>query len=321
MPETLFEVTTIGEALLRLSVPIGHRLEVTSQLDVSPAGAEANMGVIIGPLGRDCAWFGGLPNNPLGQLVATRLIASKVDVGGVVWRDSGRMGVYYVELSGPPRPTKGIYDRNDSCASKLTVEQIDWTRIMDTRILHLTGITPALLETSQEVVETVVQKAREQQVPICFDVNYRAQLWSTSQAKETLIPLIEGVEILICSLSDAERVFGFSGEAENVVKRLSEMSGAHWVIVSVGTGGVVAYNGQEIFRQNAVPVEIVDRIGAGDALAAGVLYGWLEGNLKLGLGYGVVLAGLALSQHGDMVVTSKEEIQSILEEGHGGIKR
>jgi 2-dehydro-3-deoxygluconokinase len=321
MPNTLFDVTTIGEALLRLSVPMGNRLEMASCLDVNPAGAEANMGVIIGQLGRDCAWFGGLPNNPLGRLVANRLLASKVDIGGVVWMDSGRMGVYYVELAGPPRPTKGIYDRDDSCAAKLTVKQIDWDRLMDTRILHLTGITPALSGTSRKVVETVVQKAREQQIPICLDVNYRAQLWSTSEARQTLIPLIEEIEILICSLSDADRVFGFRGESENVVKRLSEMTGAHWVIVSVGTGGVVAYNRQEIFRQEAVPVEIVDRIGAGDALAAGVLYGWLKEDLQLGLRYGVVLAGLALSQHGDMVVTSEEEVQSILKGGQGGIKR
>ena len=321
MPNTLFDVTTIGEALLRLSVPMGNRLEMASRLDVSPAGAEVNMGVVMGQLGRACAWFGGLPNNPLGQLVANRLLASKVDINGVVWMDSGRMGVYYVELAGPPRPTRGIYDRDDSCAAKLAVEQVDWTRLMDTRILHLTGITPALSGTSREVVETVIQKAREKKIPICFDVNYREQLWSTSEARQTLIPLIEGIEILVCSLSDADRVFGFSGEAESVVKRLSERTGAHWVIVSVGTGGVVACNGQEIFRQEAVPVEIVDRIGAGDALAAGVLYGWLEEDLRLGLSYGVVLAGLALSQYGDMVITSKEEIQSILEEGHGGIKR
>lgn len=321
MPDPRFEVTTIGEALLRLSVPIGHRLETASRLDVSPAGTEANMAVVLGQLGRRCAWCGSLPAHPMGRLVANRLRISRVDVEGVVWMDSGRLGVYFVELSGPPRPTQGIYDRENSCAALLGPEQVDWARLLDTRILHLTGITPALSNTSRELVEEVVRRARDREIPICLDVNYREKLWPTDTARTTLTPLLAGLEILICSQADAGRVFDVRGGAEEVVRRLADLSGARWVVVSVGDGGVVAFDGDTVFRQEAVPVEIVDRIGAGDALAAGILYGWLEGDLQLGLRFGVILAGLALSQHGDMVVTSLSEVQSLLEDGPGGVRR
>src|SRR5579872_7196743 len=119
MSDTALDVTTIGEVMLRLSVPMGRRLETASSLDVHPGGAEANVVSVLSRLGRRCGWVSALPANALGRLVRQQLRAAGVDLAGVLWRDAGRIGSYYLEFAAPPRSTQAIYDRADSCAARL----------------------------------------------------------------------------------------------------------------------------------------------------------------------------------------------------------
>src|SRR5215204_3515012 len=140
MPEPRFDVTTFGEMLLRLSVPTGRRLEAANQLDVYPAGAEANVVTLLARLENHTCWAGALPKNPLGRLAANALREAGVDTDSVLWRDSGRMGTYYVEFGAPPRGIQVTYDRVDSCITQLKSDEIDWNTLLDTRLLHLTGI-------------------------------------------------------------------------------------------------------------------------------------------------------------------------------------
>src|SRR5262245_66559043 len=111
MGNPLFDVTTVGEAMLRMSVPAGQRLEMATQLDLCPAGAEANLVVALSRLGRRCAWTSGLPRSALGRLVANHLRMAGVDLGGVVWSETGRIGTYFIEFAVPSRPIQVIYDR------------------------------------------------------------------------------------------------------------------------------------------------------------------------------------------------------------------
>jgi len=106
---------------------------------------------------------------------------------------------------------------------------------------------------------------------------------------------------------------GVAGEPENVVRRMAAMTQAKLVVMSLADQGVVAFDGKEIYQEAAKPVQIIDRPGAGDALAAGIIHGWLDGNLQLGLKMGVVMAALALSQHGDMLVTTPEEVAGLIQ--------
>ena len=144
MPEPKFDVTTVGEMLVRLSVSPGERLETARQLDVHPAGSEANVVSLLARLNRRTLWAGALPANPLGRLAANSLRTAGVSLDGILWRENGRMGLYYEEFGAPPRGTQVTYDRAYSCAAGIQSEEIDWERLLDTRILHLTGITPAL---------------------------------------------------------------------------------------------------------------------------------------------------------------------------------
>jgi 2-dehydro-3-deoxygluconokinase len=119
MSEPHFDVTTLGEMLLRLSVSSGERLENAHQLDVQPAGAEANVVTLLARLERKTSWTGALPNHPLGRLAVNALRLAGVDTNKVIWNESGRMGTYDVEFGEPPRGIQVTYDRAHSCSTQL----------------------------------------------------------------------------------------------------------------------------------------------------------------------------------------------------------
>jgi 2-dehydro-3-deoxygluconokinase len=317
MSQGAFDVTTIGEIMLRMSVPVGYRLETTHSLDLNPGGAEANVVGALSRLGRRCGWVSGLPDHALGRLAAHHLRAAGIDLEAVVWREHGRIGAYYLEFATPPRPTQAIYDRAGSSAALLRPEDINWDYLLRSRLLHLTGITPALSPSCAAITAEAVRRAREAGVPISFDVNYRQLLWTAQEAAATLRPLIQDVDLLLCGRRDAALLFGCSGMPEEVLRKLVELTNARQAVLSVGEDGMVAWDGERIVRQPAVPVGMIDRLGAGDALAAGVIHGWLDGDLAQGLRYGAMLAALALSQHGDMVVVTPMELATLLG-GEGG---
>jgi 2-dehydro-3-deoxygluconokinase len=320
MPESHFDVTTLGEMLIRLSVPSGKRLENASQFDVYPAGAEANVLTLLSRLDRNTCWFGALPSNPLGRFAANTLHVAGVNANGILWKDSGRMGTYYVEFGELPRGIQVTYDRAYSCATELQPDEVNWDLLLDTRLLHLTGITPALSSSCLEIITQALQRAKECNVPVSFDINYRQKLWSEADATQTLLPLIQNVELLFCSQADARRLFRCTGSMQEVAQGMLELSKARHVIMTFGEQGALLWNGDDWKHESARPTRMIDRLGAGDALAAGVIHGWLDHDLSAGLRYGVTLAALALSQHGDMVITNKQELLN-LSQGSSTITR
>lgn len=321
MAEPRLDVIGVGEVMLRYSVPVGERLEEARALDVYPGGAEGNTAFALAQLGRRAGWVGALPRNPLGRLVARQLRAAGVDLDGVVWSEAGRVGTYYVEFAAPPRAIQVVYDRADSCAAQLTPDALDWDYLLSARIVHVSGITAAVSPSGLAVVRELLTRARAAGVAVSFDINYRARLWGEAEARAALRPLVAGVEILFCNQGDAKRIFDATGTPEAIVTRLAEMTGARQVVTTFGADGVVGWQAGAFASAAALPVQMVDRLGAGDALAAGVLHGWLDGDFRRGLRYGVVLAALALSQMGDMVVTTPQEVEALLLNAGGGIHR
>jgi 2-dehydro-3-deoxygluconokinase len=312
MSDPRFDVTTFGEMMLRLSVPSGQRLQAATNLNVYPAGAEANVISLLSRLDRKTSWSGALPENPIGQLCANHLRMAGVDLNHIIWKTGGRLGTYYVEFGEPPRGIQVTYDRAYSDITRLQPNEIDWNALLDTRILHLTGITPALSPACHETIVQVINKAKEKKTPISFDVNYRQKLWSETQARDALLPIIQNVELLFCSQADAMRLFGCKGNMHEIAADMLEISHAKHIVVTFGEQGVLLWNGKEWIYQPSRPTKIIDRLGAGDALASGVIHGWLNGDLAEGAKYGVTLAALALSQLGDMVVTTKKELASLM---------
>ena len=316
-----FDLTTLGEIMLRLSVPNGQRLADLRRLDVEPGGAEGNVCAALAGLGHRCAWLSRLPDNPLGQMILRRLQAFGIDTTGVVLAEKGRVGTYYVEFATAPRPIQVVYDRADSAIANMTSDEVNWPHLLNTRLVHLTGITPALSPSCRRLTQDVVARAKEAGVPLSLDVNYRALLWSEREAAEALRPLIQGIDLLLCGRGDAARLFGLTGEDRQVLEALQAMSQAKRVVLTLGGGGAIALDEGTLLSQDGLPAEIVDRLGAGDAFAAGVIDGWLRGSLAEGLRQGVALGAMALSQAGDMLITHRAEMEAVMSDAEGGIVR
>lgn len=309
--ERRFDVTSLGESLLRLSVGVGHNLAFATAFDVNVGGAESNVCAALSGLGRRTGWVSRLPDNPLGHLVLRRLRGWGVDVGSVVLSAQGRVGIYYAQLATPPLPTRVTYDRAASSFTELRSNEVAWDYLLDTRALHLTGITPALGPSCRDLTAEAMERAKERGVLVSFDVNYRARLWPAGDCADVLRPLMRGVDLLLCGKKDAMRLFGLPGGEDALLDGLQELTSAKHIVVSLGKEGSIARSGSRTMRQPAVPITPVDRIGAGDAFAAGVLDGVLDGNLDQGLIRGTALAALALSHYGDVVQANRQELAAL----------
>lgn len=306
-----FDVTAIGETMLRYSVPSGRRLSTFARLEAHVGGAESNVLAALAGMGRPCGWFSALPANSLGRRVERALKGASVDTAGVVWNGE-RVGTYYVEFAAAPRPVQVIYDRAGSAFSQLTVEQVDWDALLDTTVIHLTGITPALSTGCAEIVTEACRRASAAGVRISFDVNFRAKLWSPEQAAGVLRPIIEQVDLLICGEADGALLFQLTGPIQEQLAQLSRLTDARDIILTRGAAGAATIENGRVVAVPATPARVVDRIGAGDAFAAGVIDGWLEGDVVAGMQLGSMLGAVALTKQGDMLDITRQEIAALL---------
>lgn len=316
-----FEVTSLGEAMLRLNVPLGERLNDMRALRVEIGGAESNVCTALARLGRRTAWVSRLPDHALGDYVLRGLRADQVDVAAVRRAPGERIGTYFIEYAAQPRAIQVIYDRADSAAARMTPADVDWDTLLDTRLVHLTGITAALSEGCYAILTEAVARARAAGVGISFDVNFRARLWDAATAGARLRPLIAEADVLFCKSADAALLFGCHGEPREQLRALQALTRAAAVYGTFGEKGAALLAGEAFYSRPAAPVQIVDRIGSGDAFAAGALDGLLDGDPPAGLARGVALAGIALSQHGDRVLTSRAELEAVLAQQRSDIAR
>lgn len=310
-----WDVVSFGETMIRLAVPLGTRLETATHLEVGIGGAESNVLVALARLGRRVAWASVLPRNPLGERIARELAWHGVDTALVQWVEHGRVGVYYLDTGAPPRPTAVLYDRAGSAVAQIDGETFPVEIVGEARWLHLTGITPALSVGCRRVVERLTSEARRRGVPVSFDVNYRAKLWSPEEAAATLSWFCRQATVLFCGQADARTLWGLEGSGEDVAAALAERFGAAVTVVTLGDGGAVAMTAEgRRLTVGAIPTTVVDRVGAGDAFAAGFLHGYLdEHDLERAMRYGVALAALKLTVRGDLAVITPSELAATLE--------
>lgn len=316
-----FDVTTIGEGQLRYSVPPGHRLEVANQLDVHVACTEANVVSLLARLGWSCGWISGMPDTPLGRRVANEFKLPGLDLSAMIWSASGRLATYYVEYAVPPRATQVYYDRANTVFTNLTADQINWDYLLDTRLVHISGLTLPLSPTIREILLEAVRRAKAAGVPVSFDMNYRRRVWTPEEARDTVLPILSDVAMLFCGRSDARQVFGIEGKPEEIVLQLGDLTSAGHIVTSLSGDGLIGWDRQTLYKQPAREVVILDRIGAGDAMVGGVLHGWLQGDFAKGLRYGALTAALALSQYGDQVITTSDELEKLLDTSSPDIYR
>jgi 2-dehydro-3-deoxygluconokinase len=306
-------VVTLGETMLRLSPVTVSTLEETQQFQVAVGGAESNVAVALARMGMQAGWISKLVDNSIGRLIAKRIQWHGVDISRIVWSESGRNGLYYLEPGVEPRTTSLIYDRTDSAFTTLRFEEIDWAYFNKARLMHLSGITPALSGDINRLTHRIIDHVKKSGILISFDVNYRTKLWTPAAARKILTPIAEKIDILICSLNDAATVFGYrSADTEQVAKSLQHRFRNRIVVLTLADKGALAYDGRNSWYQDAYRACSVDRIGRGDSFSAGFLYGYLTDGVPPGLKYGNAMAALNQTFKGDFFWGGKEEVDRLI---------
>jgi 2-dehydro-3-deoxygluconokinase len=324
-------IACFGELLLRLTAPGRELLLQTGRLDVHVGGAEANVAIGLARLGHQAAMISRVPEGALGDAAAGHLRRYGVSTAGVAI-GPGRMGLYFLSPGAGLRPSDIIYDREGSSFALAGPGDFDWDRLLDgADLLHLSGITPALGERSAAAAVAAAEAARAKGIKVSFDGNYRAQLWERwdSDPKAVLGRLVGQADILFGNHRDISLLLGraFSGEGEERRREAADAMFAHFPalgmiastarhVVDADTHRISArIDGRDGSAQTGevAVAGIIDRIGAGDAFAAGILHG-LRAGLDLD---GIVKAGLALtclkhSLAGDGSLFSQRDIDGFL---------
>jgi len=315
MPDTgRLDVATFGEAMLRLSVPIGERLGTAPAFGVHVGGSESNVAVALARLGHRVGWSSRLPDSALGRRVAETIRAAGVDVTGIRWVENSRLGTFFVELRGWPSVPHVIYDRVGSACCGLTADDLDWSVLTAARLVHLTGITPALSPSCRATALEAAERVRSSGAMLSVDVNYRAKLWRPDDAAATVRLLMRGADLVLCSSEDAKELFGFEGPTREVACRLAEFAECQRVVITTGASGAAWCDaGDTGSADGMLAALIVDRIGAGDAFAAGVIDGLLRGELADGVRMGIAMATITLGAHGDLYPGTRDEANHLVD--------
>jgi 2-dehydro-3-deoxygluconokinase len=324
-------VITFGEAMIRLSPPNFRRLEQARSLDVQVGGAELNTAVAIARLGRSSAWVSRLTRNPLGRLIANQAREAGVSTEHIVWTDEDRVGVYFLEFGAAPRASSVVYDRKGAAIAAIRPGMVDWATVFrGSRWFHVTGITPALSATAAETTREALAAARAAKLTISIDLNYRAKLWSQDEAYRWMHPFMQMCDVLITTEEDTEKVLRITGkDYEDVARKLADTYPLQAVAITLrdnplvwkNTWTAIAFGGGKLLRTRTYEVEIVDRLGAGDSFAAGLIHGLLDGDLQKGLDWGVAASAIKHSIPGDFAWITRDEVESLLKGGGLRISR
>lgn len=319
-----YDVATFGETMLRLSAPGYQSLEEAVSLDVRIGGAESNVAVALSRIGLKTTWWSRLPDNPLGRRIENEIRRWGVDTSGVLWDESGetRAGLYFIDFAVPPRSTEVYYDRKCSSASYISADQIDENIIASSRLLHLTGITSALSGSCADAIARAINLAKGSNTLVSFDTNYRSRLWNPESARNALEPLLPQLDMLITPLQEAHLLFGIQGDGMEAASMLRARYSVNAVVVTCGSEGAIAVD--DSGEYNAPPYNIpliVDRIGAGDAFDAGMIAGFLQNDLQLGLDTGMAMAALKHTIPGDLLLCTNAEIESVRSGAHHSVRR
>jgi 2-dehydro-3-deoxygluconokinase len=321
--ETVYDVVGLGEVLLRLASRAPERLEQVRQLDVSFGGTEANVLAALARLGLRTAWLSALPRNAWGDRVERELRGHGVDVSHVVWREGGRIGSYFLEYGLGPRPIRVLYDRQGSAFTTLAPDEVDWDVVRRSRLVHLTGVTLALGAQPRGLVERAVEEAHAAGALVSLDVNYRASLWSPEAARACLEGLLPRAQLVFVGLEDARRVLGLEGEPEAVAEGLRRRLPRAIVALTLGDRGSVILSDRAYRPSRLYALDVVaDRVGAGDAFAAGFIHGLLGSqDVQRAVDGGTALAALKCTMWGDVALVRPGELEELMAQPDPRIRR
>ena len=327
------KVITFGEIMLRLSPPNYKRFIQADSFDVTYGGGEANVAVSLANFGLDAYYVTKLPNNPLGDAALSYLRQFGVKTDYII-RGGDRLGIYFLEIGAAQRPSKVVYDRANSSIAKAKVGDFNWDKIFKDAIwFHFTGITPALSDSASELTLEAVKKAKEMDVKVSCDLNYRGKLWSQEKANKVMTQLMDYVDVALGNEEDAEKIFGIKAPKSDVTSGKLSEEGYRFVAkelikrfnfnlvaitlresYSASDNGwsALIYDGKDFYTSTKYKIHIVDRVGGGDAFAGGLIYSLINGKeTKEALEFAVAAACLKHTIPGDFNMVDADEVRSL----------
>lgn len=327
-------VTCFGELLVRLTPPGQRLLSQADNFDLTVGGAEANVSIALASLGHETRFCGLVSDNPLGDRAVAELRRAGADTGFLT-RSPGRMGLYFLEAGAGARPSAITYDRAGSAFAGAEPGMIDFAgALADATLLHTGGITPALGPRGADLARAAQSAANAAGVPICFDGNYRAALWNAwdSDAGTILRELVADAAMLIGNHRDISLLLGkdFPGDGADRRREAAEAAFAAFprleFIASTARHVVTGDHHRISARADArgdsyqtgeiAITGIVERIGTGDAFAAGVIDGWLAGgDLQRMAETGLALSAIKHCLPGDNAPITRAMLDSFSAQG------
>lgn len=334
------KVVCFGEIMMRLMPPGTQRFVQAEAFEASYGGGEANVSVSLANFGIPASFVTKLPENPLGQAAVNALRRYGVDTSGVV-RGGDRLGIYFLEKGASQRASVVVYDRRGSAIATATRADFDWPALFSgASWFHFTGITPALGDEAAAITLEACKAARTAGLTVSCDLNYRKNLWTSQKAGAVMATLMPFVDVCIANEEDAEKVFGIAAEKsaidegkldragyESVARQLAERFGFKAVGITLRESLSASDNGWSGMLRTADgcwfsprhSIHIVDRVGGGDAFAAGLIHAMTSGDApQAAIDFAVAASCLKHSIEGDFNQVSVKEVLDLVKGGGSG---
>lgn len=330
------KVLSFGEIMLRLKAPGVERFFQSPMLEATFGGGEANVAVSLANYGMDAEYITVLPANTLGDECIKELRRFGVDTAKVVHGD-GRMGIYFLEGGANQLPSKVVYDRAYSAIALAKPGDIDWAKAFDgVGWFHITGITPAISPSASELALQSVKEAKKHGVTVSCDLNFRKNLWKYGKtAPEVMTELVRYVDVVVANEEDCQKSLGIkvdvsveSGELDT--KKYEALSAAvldkypdiKMIAITLRESQSADINGWRaclndrekfLLSRHYEIRDIVDRVGGGDAFAAGLIYGLNNyEDRQQALEFAVAASCLKHSIIGDFNRVSVKDVETLM---------
>ena len=330
------KVVTFGEIMLRLAPPGFQRFTQARSFEASYGGGEANVAVSLANYGEAVEFVTRLPKNELGEACLSTLRGCGVGTHSIV-RGGDRIGIYFLEAGAAQRASKVIYDRAGSSFAAIEPGMVDWkSAFAGADWFHWTGITPAVSRGAAEACREAIGVARELGLTVSCDLNYRAKLWKWGRpAGEVMAELVGLCQVALGNEEDADKVFGIRAEgtsvsdghvesagyadvAEQLARRFPRLRVVAFtqrgsISASENTwSGVLWTPDTFVVARTWRIAPIVDRVGAGDAFAAGLITALADGLSPAdAIEFAVAAGCLKHSLRGDVNLVSRAEVEAL----------
>ena len=322
-----FDLLTLGQLLLRLSPPNNDRLVRGDTFEKQVGGAELNVAVGVALLGLHVGIISKLPSHDIGSFMKGKIRSYGVSDDFFLYDTSplARVGIYYYENGAYPRKPKVIYDRANSSFYSLNIDEIPKEAYTAAKCFHTSGITLALNKKLRETTVEMIKRFKEAGTLVSFDVNFRGNLWTGDEARECIEKILPYVDIFFCSEDTARLTFKKTGTAREMMKSFTDeypisiVASTQRTVHSPKrhTFGSVIYDAKKNQYYEEEPyrdIDVVDRIGSGDAYISGALFGLLtsEFDCARAVAFGNATSAVKNTIPGDLPSSNLEEIQTII---------